>query len=153
MGHPSPHVELLFDHDVSVEPARDLETMFRQLGFVTKARGRLPHRGPHELTWLMLVALPLQAFLSGIGTEVVKDLYAKAKGLAPAAKKAKDAGNQVPLVLQDTKSELKIILEADLPAEAIRQLVDLDLGTYKVGPLHYDQRQKKWRSELGEAEG
>jgi hypothetical protein len=151
MGHPSPRAELLFDQEISVELAGDLEATFRQLGFATVARRRLPHRGPDNLTWLMLAALPLQAFLSGIGAEAVKDLYAKAKQLAPSGRKAKKA--QAPLVLQDTKTELKIILEADLPAEAIRQLVGLDLGAYRTGPLHYDQRQKKWRSELDEADG
>lgn len=152
MGHPTPHAELLFDHGISVELAGDLEATFRQLGFVTSARRRLPHRGPNELTWLMLAALPLQAFLTGIGAEAVKDVYAKAKQLAPSGRKAGGAGNQVPLVLQDTRTELRIVLEADLPAEAIRQLVGLDLGAYRAGPLHYDQRQKKWRSELDEAE-
>ncbi|HKS49837.1 MAG TPA: hypothetical protein VJT49_32970 [Amycolatopsis sp.] len=152
MGHPSPRVELLFDHDVSVEPATDLEATFRQLGFVTSTRRRLPHRGPNELTWLMLASLPLQAFLSGIGAEAVKDLYAKAKRLTRSSRKtAKDGGNQVPLVLHDTATGLEIILEPGLPAEAIRQLIGLDLRAYRTGPLHYDQHQKKWRSELDEA--
>lgn len=151
MGQPSSRVELLFDHDINTESADDFAATFRQLGFITTARRRLPHRGPVEFTWLMLAALPLQAFLSGIGSEAVKNVYAKAKQSIPAGKKDRDG--QVPLVLQDTTTELKIILEADLPAEAIRQLVGLDLAAYQSGPLHYDQRRKRWRSELDEAEG
>jgi hypothetical protein len=150
MGHPSPRAELLFDHGISTDLAGELENVFRRLGFVTEVRRRLPHRGPDELTWLMLAALPLQAFLSGIGAEAVKDLYAKAKQLTTSGKKA---GNHVPLVLQDAETELKVILEADLPAEAIRQLVGLDLRAYRTGPLHYDRGRRKWRSELDEAEG
>jgi hypothetical protein len=152
MGHPAPpHAELLFDHEISADLAGDLEAVFHQLGFRTSTRRRLLHRGPNELTWLMLAALPLQAFLSGIGAEAVKDLYAKAKRLAPSKRGTKD--HRVPLVLQDTRTELKIVLEIDLPAEAIRQLVGLDLRGYRIGPLHYDKQQKKWRSELDEAEG
>jgi hypothetical protein len=150
-GDPPPRAELLFDHEISTELAGNLEGTFRRLGFVTNTRRRLPHRGPDEFTWLMLAALPLQAFLSGIGSEVVKDLYAKAKRLSPSGRKVDEA--QIPLVLQDTKTELKIVLDADLPAEAIRQLVGLDLGGYRFGPLHYDQQQKKWRSAVDEAEG
>jgi hypothetical protein len=151
MGQPSSRVELLFDHDISTESADDFAAAFRQLGFITTTRRRLPHRGPAEFTWLMLAALPLHAFLSGIGGEAVKDVYAKAKQLIPASKK--DRADQVPLVLQDTTTELKIVLDADLPAEAIRQLVALDLGAYHSGPLHYDQRKRIWRSELDEAKG
>jgi hypothetical protein len=150
MGHPAPRAELLFDHGIGTETAGGLEDAFRRLGFVTVVRRRLPHRGPDELTWLMLAALPLQAFLSGIGAEAVKDVYAKAKQLITSGKKANGA---VPLVLQDTETELQVILEADLPAEAIRQLVGLDLRAYRAGPLHYDRDRKKWRSELDEAEG
>lgn len=150
MEQPPPRVELLFDHDINTESADDFAATFRQLGFTTTTRRRQPHRGPVEFTWLMLAALPLRAFLSGIGAEAIKDVYAKAKQLIPAGKK--DRGDQALLVLHDTTTELKIVLEADLPAEAIRQLVGLDLAAYRSGPLHYDQHRRKWRSELDEAE-
>ncbi|WP_103339974.1 hypothetical protein [Amycolatopsis sp. CA-126428] len=153
MGRPSPHAELIFDHDISAELTAELESSFRELGFVTKVRRRLTHRGPNELTWLMLAALPLQAFLTGIGSEAVKDLYAKTKKLTPFGKKGEKATKQVPLVLRDTATELTIIMEADLPADAIKKLVGLDLAAYRTGPLHYDRHQEKWRSELDEAEG
>lgn len=151
MGDTAPRAELLFDHDADEEATEEFEVIFRKLGFITNARRRVPHRGPNELTWLMLVAVPLQAFLAGIGAETVKDLYAKAKQLAPSRKKAKNAVGQAPLVLHDSKTELQIVLDADLPAEAIRQLTGLDLGAYRTGPLHYDKHRKKWRSELDEA--
>jgi hypothetical protein len=153
MGQPSTQAELIFDHGISEELAADLESSFRKLGFVTNARRRLAHRGPNELTWLMLAALPLQAFLSGIGSEAVKDLYAKTKKLSPSGKKTGTAAKQVPLVLQDTTTGLTIIMEADLPTDAIKKLVGLDLAGYRTGPLHYDRHQEKWRSELDEAEG
>jgi hypothetical protein len=153
MGHSASRVELLFDHDIEAESAEDLEAAFRKLGFVASTRRRLAHRGPVELTWLALAALPLQAFLSGIGAEAIKDVYAKAKRLASVRKSdnVNRDGHNVPLILQDAKTGLKIVLEDDLPAEAIRQLVGLDLGAYQAGPLHYDQGEKKWRSELDEA--
>lgn len=152
MKHSSPHAELLFARGVDVDLTTGVAAEFRRFGFVTEVRTRHSHRGPDEITWLMLAALPLQAFLSGVGAEMVKDVYTKAKQLRPSGKKAKSDG-LVPLVLQDAESELKVILEADLPPEAIRQLVELDLGAYRTGPLHYDRTRKKWRSELDEAGG
>lgn len=150
MGNVVPHAELIFDYGADIDMAAGLEAEFRRLGFATERRTRHAHRGPDEITWLMLASLPLQAFLSGIGTEVVGDLYVKAKKLATSGKKKADG--RVPLVLRDTESELKVILESDLPPEAIRQLTGLDLSAYRIGPLHYDRAVKKWRSELDEAE-
>lgn len=148
----SPRAELIFEYGTDADLTAGLADEFRRSGFVTEVRTRLPHRGPDQITWLMLAALPLQAFLSGIGAEAVKDVYAKAKRLATAGRKATSEA-KVPLVLQDAESELKVILEADLPPEAISQLVDLDLGAYRIGPLHYDRTRRTWRSELDEAEG
>jgi hypothetical protein len=43
------------------------------------------------------------------------------------------------------------VLDHDLPAEGYRQLLALDLSQYRLGPLHYDRTQRRWRSELDEA--
>jgi len=58
-----------------------------------------------------------------------------------------------PLILMDNGSRLKIVIEPDLPAEAIRSLVALDLSQFTIGPLHYDRAANRWRSELDEAAG
>jgi len=54
------------------------------------------------------------------------------------------------LVLQDTTTRLQVVLEADLPVEAYRQLISLDLAAIRHGPLHYDRQRSEWRSELDE---
>ena len=44
------------------------------------------------------------------------------------------------------------MLEADLPADAYRQLTALDLSQFGTGPLHYGTLARgRWRSELDEA--
>jgi hypothetical protein len=58
-----------------------------------------------------------------------------------------------PLILMDRSSRLKIVIEADLPVEAVRSLVALDLSQFTIGPLHYDRAANRWRSELDEAAG
>jgi hypothetical protein len=54
------------------------------------------------------------------------------------------------LVLQDAATQLRVVLEADLPAEAYQALVALDLSAFGQGPVHYDRHQRRWRSELDE---
>ena len=44
-----------------------------------------------------------------------------------------------------------VVLEADLPAEAYRQLTALDLSRFSHGPVHYDLGRGRWRAELDEA--
>ncbi|HUN38606.1 MAG TPA: hypothetical protein VMU95_41985 [Trebonia sp.] len=125
------------------------------------------------LTWVVLAALPLQAFLSGLGETLADDAHER---LAAAVKRVADryearrgrrggqgdaaAGDSglaavprspAPLVLIDSDSRLEIVIEADLPAEAIGSLVALDLSPFTIGPLHYDRAAGRWRSELDEA--
>ena len=154
MGHPSPRAELIIDHEVADALEKQLVTVFREFGFDTTSRRTLAHRGMSELTWLVLAALPLQAFLSGLGSEAVKDIYAAVKKLAKnRTKKAPAEAGAVPMVLQDANSELRIVLEPDLPVKAYQQLTALDLSAYRIGPLHYDRQRSRWRSELDEAAG
>ena len=125
-----------------------------------------PKADAATLTWLVLAALPLQAFLSGLGETLAGDahvrLLAAVKQVAGryAAARRRRAGpadavaaspSPAPLVLMDSDSRLRIVIEADLPAEAIGLLVALDLSKFRVGPLHYDKAAGRWRSELDEA--
>lgn len=156
MANSSADAELLLDPEVSDDSQHSLVDLLSGLGFLVECRRKRSHRSPDGLTWLVLAALPLQAFLSGLGEQVADDLYAKLEKLVrrrPAERDSSSADNQVPLVLQDSETDLRIVLEADLPAEAYRQLVGLDLNAYRVGPLHYDRSRGEWRSELDEAAG
>jgi hypothetical protein len=147
-------VELLVDREVTDELEQQLAATFSGFGFHTECRRQLTHRGVSELGWLVLAALPLHAFLSGLGSEAVKDIYASVKKLA---KRKIEQGtkpvDRFPLVLQDSHSGLRIVLEDELPVEAYQQLINLDLTAYRVGPLHYDRHRRAWRSELDEAAG
>lgn len=50
----------------------------------------------------------------------------------------------------DSGSKVKIVIEADLPAEAISLLAALDLSQFKIGPVHFDKAAGRWRAELDE---
>lgn len=134
------------------------------------------------LTWVVLAALPLQAFLSVLGEKLADDAHDRLlaavrqvadryeairrgragravavaagdgeAGPAGAGGDSRSPASPMPLVLMDSDSRLKIVIEADLPAESIGPLVALDLSQFKIGPVHYDKAAGRWRSELDEA--
>jgi hypothetical protein len=119
------------------------------------------HRGEGAaLTWIVLAVLPLQAFLAALGSKMADDAYAQVRTLVkrlaagrrpPAGAEAGPAQPPAPLVLLDRGTGLRIVLEADLPVEAYRQLTALDLSQFGTGPVHYDLARGRWRSELDEA--
>jgi hypothetical protein len=153
MATPAPQGELLLDGAVTEDEEREIIALLAPLD--VRVRRQPVHRGAEQLAWLALASLPLQAFLSGLGGEAVKDAYGGLKKLVvrlshhgPGHLRAKPA---VPLVLADERTGLRIALDADLPAEAYRQLHELNLADYRTGPLHYDRAAHRWRSELDEA--
>ena len=115
-----------------------------------------PRRDAQALSWIVLVSLPLQAFISAIGTTMANSAYAaftKAVRRLLGRHHQPDRAETPPvLVLQDPLSGLRIILEPDLPGDAYAQLLALELSRYRHGPLHYDRALRRWRSELDEAD-
>ncbi|MDT0440385.1 MULTISPECIES: hypothetical protein [Streptomyces] len=148
--------ELLFAQDVSARDEQHMVALMAELGApAAQVRRSVGHRGPEELHWLVLASLPLQAFLSGIGAEAVKDAY---RGLANLVgrltrRSASPGATPRPVVLQDERSGVRVVLEGDLPPEAYRELALLDLSRFALGPVHWDRALGRWRSELDEAAG
>ncbi|MFI1678356.1 hypothetical protein [Streptomyces sp. NPDC020607] len=166
--------ELLLDREVPDELRRELVAAFEGLGAPpVRVRHTVDHRGAVDVPWIVLASLPLQAFLTGLGAEAVKDAYDAFRGVVrrtarPASSRdaalpgqrdarlsrdAREEGAARPIVLQDATTGLDIVLEPDLPAEAYEQLTALDLTEFSVGPLHYDRDRARWRSVLDEATG
>ncbi|MEU6822540.1 hypothetical protein ABZ921_18090 [Streptomyces atriruber] len=154
--------ELLLDREVPEELRRELVAAFGGLGAPpVRVRQTVEHRGAADIPWIVLVSLPLQAFLSGLGAEAVKDAYGAFKGVvrktarpaSPEPGAPDEARTARPIVLQDAATGLDIVLEPDLPAEAYERLTVLDLTEFAVGPVHYDRDRSRWRSVLDEAVG
>ena len=144
--------------DLFVDPqlAQELQDLaigsMAALGVSARVRIVPPRRGGSELQWLVLAALPLQAFLTSIGGKIADDAYT---GFQSAVNKllrreSPQLPHPRPMVLQDTVSGLRIVLDHDLPPEGYQQLLTLDLSRYRLGPVHYDRVHQRWRSELDE---
>jgi hypothetical protein len=124
------------------------------LGVSARVRVLPPRRGVGDLQWLVLVALPLQAFLTSLGSKIADDAY---QGFQRAVRRLlhRVAEDQVPalkpVVLQDATSGIQVVLDPDLSVEGYKQLLHLDLSQFRFGPVHYDQARQRWRSELDEA--
>jgi hypothetical protein len=147
--------DILVDAEVSAEQERLLVDGFARLGVAARARVVPTRRGVSELSWLVLVSLPLQAFLTAVGSRLAEDAYRGLRDLVGRllSRDRPTARAQRPMVLRDAATGLQIILEPDLPDDGYRQLVGLDLSQFRLGPVHYDRSLGRWRSELDEVAG
>lgn len=146
--------ELLVTSDVPAEHEDAIVTALRAAGVGARTRMVPTRRGVDDLHWLVLATLPLQAFLTGLGMVIAEDVAARIKRLV--GRVLEDRGSSADssarvLVLQDSVSRLQVVLEPGLPPQAYQALLALDLSEFRHGPLHYDRRLGKWRSELDEA--
>jgi hypothetical protein len=157
-GTPDPppvEADVLIDPEVPADQERLLEEALAGLGVTARTRVVPTRRGAAELSWLVLVSLPLQAFLSNVGSRLADDAYQALRAVVGrlAPRDRPTPGDQRPMVLRDVASGLQVVLEPDLPDDAYRQLVALDLSQFQFGPVHYDRHLSRWRSELDEAGG
>jgi hypothetical protein len=146
---------VLLDAEVPADRERLLVDVFGRLGVTAHTRVLPTRRGVTELNWLVLVALPLQAFLGSVGTKFADDAYRGLRALLGQLMREdrpQPAGER-PMVLRDDATGLEVVLDPDLPEEGYRQLFALDLTDYQLGPVHYDRHQRRWRSERDEAAG
>lgn len=147
--------DVLIDAEVPVDQERLLVDVLAQLGITARMRVVPARRGVGELSWIVLASLPLQAFLANLGTSFADEAY---QGLRSVVRRLlhrdpATPGDQRPMVLRDVATGLQVVLEPDLPDEAFHRLVGLDLSQFRLGPVHYDRHQGRWRSELDEAGG
>jgi hypothetical protein len=146
--------DLFADEQLAAERADLIADALTALGVSVRVEILPRRRSASDLQWIVLAALPLQAFLTSIGGKIADDAYKDFQDAVCKLFHRKHAAQQSatrPMVLQDTDSGLRIVLDQDLPAEGYQKLLGLDLSRFRVGPLHYDRVQRRWRSELDEA--
>jgi hypothetical protein len=144
--------EVLLAEQVSADKAVQVKAEFTSIGLTINLRAVEPKRSLSDFAWLLLAALPLQAFFSHLAEDFADDAHEQLRTFVNRLLRRQSSRNRAKptLVLQDTASGVQIVLESDLPAESYRQLLNLDLNTAKPGPLYYDMHSKQWRSESDE---
>jgi hypothetical protein len=146
--------ELLVADTISADRAQRIAEAFQSLEITTRTRVAPARRGLGDLQWVVLALVPLQAFLSGLGSSLAEDAH---QGLKRLVSNVLEAKSQTPqsdqvLVLQDPATRMQVVLEADLPADAYQKLVAFNFSTIGRGPIHFDRHRRAWRSELDEWE-
>jgi hypothetical protein len=123
------------------------------VGVTSRVRVVPVRRGLDQLNWLLLVALPLQGFLTAVGGQLAQDAYREftKRVRRLLGRGEQKAGKSRPVVFQDTATGVQVVLEPGIPEEGYQQLLSLDLSQFRLGPVHYDVGQRRWRSELDEA--
>jgi hypothetical protein len=141
--------EVLVNEATSTDQEQVVLEWFEELGISAQVRRPLSHRDPGTLGWLVLAALPVQAFLTALTGAFAEDVYGGLKKLVQrVSRRGGKAGDPVaPLVLQDSETGLRIVLDADLPDEAYEQLRQLDLGQIGEGPVRYDRASRRWTAQ------
>jgi hypothetical protein len=154
MGSPeSLEASVLVAAEVGPDEELAIVDAFAAVGVAASTRVVPARRAAAELQWLVLAALPLNAFLARAGAGLADDAGHVLEHLVGRVigHRRRSAAVTDVLVLQDAATRLRVVLEADLPADAYRQLIGLDLSSFRRGPLHYDRQRGRWRSELDEA--
>ena len=139
--------------DVLVRPGMstadeyDVAEAFATIDVAATTRLAPTQRTLNGVEWLVLAMLPLQAFLSGLGSKLAEDAYHGLKDVVGRILRRSNPGRRErALVLQDTATGLQVVLEPDLPIEAYRRLVTLDLSAFHGGPVRYDRSRNAWQS-------
>lgn len=146
--------DILLLEAVPADVEAEIRRLFGDLGATPRMRAVPTRRSATEVTCLVLATLSLDAFVKALVSDVTDDAYERLKALLSRLFRhgaASGAPDHVPMVLQDSATRLKVVLEPDLPLSAYRRLAELDLAQFKRGPLHYDRQRSQWRSELDEA--
>lgn len=144
----SPSVEVLLTGEVTADEEAMVTDELRSIGLTVTVRKVVPVRGPGDLQWIMLLALPLQAILSDVGGELGRDLY---RSLKRVTGRILDARRQThrrarTVMVHDRDLNLRIVVEPDLPLSALEALAARDPASLPPDPLRYDRDTGEWRS-------
>jgi hypothetical protein len=140
---------LLVDHRLSPDDLEDIEQAFRAAGLRPTVYRTPARRGPEELNWLVIAAIPLSSFLTTMGTKLAEDSYKELRQLARRVFGKAPASKPSPLVLEDQDTGTQVVLEPDLPEVGYRALLETDLAGYSGDTVRYDPAQERWIRSSG----
>lgn len=143
------HVTVQLDAEVPIGEEDELKQALAAAGFAVTAKELPAVRGVEMLNAVALMMIPLHAFLSAAGSKAGAEAWPLFKTGVRRILHRKDTGPAEPgrpLVVQDTVTGLKIVMDRDLPDEAYEALRSLDLTVFHQGPIDWDRSHRRWRS-------
>jgi len=135
---------LLVNRRLSPEDLADIEEAFRAAGLRPTVYRTPARRGPEELNWLVIAAIPLSSFLTTVGTKLAEDSYKELRQLAHRVFKRVPASKPSTLVLEDQDTGTQVLLEADLDDKGYRALLETDLAELGGERVRYDRARERW---------
>ncbi|MFG1609199.1 hypothetical protein [Actinoplanes sp. NPDC049265] len=147
MGHMTLTADIFVDREIPVEVERDLVDALTAAGVYATAKVVPNRRGMSDVSWLILIAVPVQAFLNSLGEAAAADVWARVKAALRRMPRKSVAGRSRPVILQDPETGLSLVLPPDLSDEGYRQLGQLDLSAFVEGPIRYDTPSRRWVSD------
>jgi hypothetical protein len=135
---------LLVDRRLSPDDLEDIEQAFRSVGLHPTVYRAPARRGPEELNWLVIAAIPLSSFLTTLGTKLAEDSYKELRQLAHRVFGRAPASKPSTLVLEDQDTGTQVLLEADLDDTGYRALLKTDLAGLSGERVRYDRTQERW---------
>jgi hypothetical protein len=153
-GQPSSHgpdgspFSLDMENGASEAEKHEVSEAFRSMGFEPGDIGLQERRSLGDHPWLVMVSVPLgiflKSFLEQAGHDAAEALRDFIKRIFKARRSSTKAGGQFVLIDEDTG--LWVTLLTELPIEACRKLIDLDLSQLgdRYQALIYNTETGEW---------
>jgi len=125
---------VLFASDLSDEAAAQLIEDFQSIGVTAELRQVSPRRALGEIAWLALAVVPLKPFFDQLTMDFADDAYQRLKTFTARVFRLHRPPSSEPprvLLLQDSTTGIRVVLEPGLPARAYRQLLSFDFATLR----------------------
>ena len=141
-------LEVLLDSSATPEEVEVVREAFTDAGLTAKVRPSYERKSTGELPWVVMVSVPLTAFLTAFAAAAGKDAYSGLKKLVRTVwdKRTTTSGPRGSFVIIDSESRIWVHLDPDIPADAYRSLAQLDLDSFQgLRVLKYDAKTKEWK--------
>ena len=129
-------LEVLLDSSAPVEDVDTVRGAFNDAGLKVTVRPSFERKSITEgLPWVVLITIPITAFLSAFAAAAGRDAYKGLKKLVRTiwTKRAKTSGSSGSFTIIDSKSRVWLQLHPDIPSDAYIALAKFDGFTARTG--------------------
>ena len=141
------NIDILMDSDANASEVEAVTDVAREIGIHGSVQADYSSRAAIELPWVIFLLAPVgvffSAFFTALGQEAGRDAYPGIRRLISRFFGARRNSNG-SVVLLDENTRTHIVLDADVPEEAYRQLAQKGLEQLKGGYWTWDSKLNVW---------